>query len=168
MGPVSVVCRCVPPTLQQVAGRMSPGRAYTPPGPGSCGLPRRRAEARSPGQAGRRPGRAVAGTPRPGRARWSGPRPGPVSGRPPGRERLAVSCDGFPLQRHSPLADPGYGTGSTGHGIMVIPNAGSPGSTVAQLKGDGPGASDKVSDNGSRLRSTQRDAPRHRDPSELR
>ena len=36
------------------------------------------------------------------------------------------------------------------------------------VKGGGPGASDKASDNDSKLRPTQRDVPGHRDPSELR
>jgi hypothetical protein len=37
----------------------------------------------------------------------------------------------------------------------------------AALEGDGPGSSDKVSDNDPRQRQTQRDVPRHRYPAEL-
>lgn len=67
----------------------------------------------------------------------------------------------FDGQRQSPLADPDYGTGFTGHGTMVMPNSGSPGPAVVHLKRGGPGASDKVSDNSSRRGQTQRDVPRH-------
>jgi hypothetical protein len=43
------------------------------------------------------------------------------------------------------------------------------GVTLCAFEGrQGSGVSDKVSDNGSRQRPTQRDVPRHRDPSELR
>jgi hypothetical protein len=80
----------------------------------------------------------------------------------------ANAVDRLDRQRQSPLADPGYRTGFTGHGTMVMPNSDSPGPTIAHLKGGGPGASDNVSDNDSRLRPTQRDVSRHRDPSELR
>jgi hypothetical protein len=56
----------------------------------------------------------------------------------------------------SPFADPGYGTGFTSHGTMVMPTTGSPGPAIVRSKGDGPrdGASDKVSDNDSSPRST--------------
>lgn len=81
----------------------------------------------------------------------------------------ANAMDELDRQRQIPLADPGYGTGSTGHGTMVMPDSGPPGGpAIVHLKGGGPGASHKVSDSDSRLRPTQRDVPRHRDPSELR
>jgi len=43
----------------------------------------------------------------------------------------------------------------------------SPGQAIVHFE-EGPGASDKVSDNGSRHRQTQHDVPRHRYPSGLR
>ena len=36
----------------------------------------------------------------------------------------ANAVDGLDRQRQSPLADPGYGTGFTGHGTMVMPSLG--------------------------------------------
>jgi hypothetical protein len=66
----------------------------------------------------------------------------------------------FDRQWQSPLADPGCGTDLTGQGAMVIPNSGSPEPTIFDLKGSGPGASDKVSDNDSRPWATQRDVPK--------
>jgi hypothetical protein len=47
----------------------------------------------------------------------------------------ASAADGLDRQRESPLADPGYGTGFTGHGTMVMSNSGSPGPAIVHLKG---------------------------------
>jgi hypothetical protein len=65
-------------------------------------------------------------------------------------------------------ADPDYGTGLTGHGTMVMPRLGfAKTNDRAFRKEEGPRASDKVSDNGSRQRQTQGDVPRYRYPCEL-
>ena len=53
-----------------------------------------------------------------GRRRWTGPR------------RPTLWTD-FDRQRHNPLTDPDYGAGFTGHGAMVMPNLGAPGSTMS-------------------------------------
>ncbi len=39
----------------------------------------------------------------------------------------AKAVDGLGRQRQSPVTDPCYGTGITGHGTMVMPKSGSPG-----------------------------------------
>jgi hypothetical protein len=54
------------------------------------------------------------------------------------------------------------------HRWAVMPRLGLAGSSHLAFPEGGLGASGKVSDNGSRLRPTQRDAPRHSQPSELR
>ncbi len=72
----------------------------------------------------------------------------------------ANAVDGLDRLRQSPFADPGYGTGFTGHGTMVMLHSVSPRPTIVHLKGGGPGASD----NDSKLRPTQRDVPRQPRP----
>ena len=63
-------------------------------------------------------------------------------------------------QPQSPFADPSYGTGFTGHGTIVIRTRARQDPAIVRLKGGGPAASDKVSDNDSRLWPTRRDVPR--------
>jgi hypothetical protein len=46
----------------------------------------------------------------------------------------ANAMDELDRQRQSPLADPGYGTGFTSQGTMVMSDSGSPGPTIVHLK----------------------------------
>jgi hypothetical protein len=65
-------------------------------------------------------------------------------------------------QRLRPLADPGYGTELTDRGTMVMPRLGFVRADDRDSEWrKGPGASDKPSDNGARLRRTQRDVARY-------
>ena len=60
----------------------------------------------------------------------------------------------------SPIS--GKGAGLAGHGTMVMLPLASSGAGNSAFEGrQGSGVSDKVSDNGSRQRPTERDVPRH-------
>ena len=65
----------------------------------------------------------------------------------------------FKSSARSPIS--GKGAGLAGHGTMVMPLASSGAGNSAFEGRQGSGVSDKVSDNGSRQRPTQRDVPRH-------
>jgi hypothetical protein len=66
----------------------------------------------------------------------------------------------FKSSARSPIS--GKGAGLAGHGTMVMLPLASSGAGNSAFEGrQGSGVSDKVSDNGSRQRPTQRDVPRH-------
>ena|SRR6516165_4546166 len=73
----------------------------------------------------------------------------------------ANAATDFDRQQQSPFADPGYGIGLAGHGTMDIRTRARR-DRRSSVKGRWSlePKSDKVSDNGSRLRPTQRDVPR--------
>ena len=66
----------------------------------------------------------------------------------------------FKSSARSPIS--GKGAGLAGHGTMVMLPLASSGAGNSAFEGrQGSGASNKVIDNGSRQRPTQRDVPRH-------
>jgi hypothetical protein len=63
----------------------------------------------------------------------SAERPVGVVPSPAESERVAIAVAAtLDRQHQSPCADPGYGTGFTSHGTMVMPNLGSPGPAIVQ------------------------------------
>jgi hypothetical protein len=76
---------------------------------------------------------------------------------------VTAATPSVPASSPGPAAkpDPGYGTGFTGHGTMVMQCLGLAGNSHLAFPNGGLGASDKPSDNGATRRQTQRDAPRH-------